>query len=111
MVHGPDLEPTVRGTIRSVDGTDESRGDFVFQHPLDEPVPHMTGACTGTSIEGAENASLLRVWRDGSRVRVEELDGLPNVIVGDHATWTFDRTHDQPLESSRTSTQYGFRGT
>ena len=109
MVHGPDVEPTVRGSIRSIDGTDESRGDFAFSHPEGDPDPIF--AASGTGSRSEVGASLLRVWRDGRHVRVEESDGAPNLIVGDGASWSFDRVHDQPLESLRAEVRYGYRGT
>jgi hypothetical protein len=109
MVHGPDVEPTVRGAIRSVDGTDESRGHVGFLHPEGDPDPVFAGSGTGT--RSADGESLVRVWRDGPRVRVEEPDGSPNLIVGDGASWSFDRIHDEPLKSLRAKVQYGFRGT
>ena len=109
MVHGPDVEPTVRGSIRSVDGTDESRGHFASFHLEGDPDPVFAGS--GTGAGRGDGASLLRVWRDGRRVRVEEPDGSPNLIVGESASWIFDRAHQEPLQSFRAKVEYGFRGT
>jgi hypothetical protein len=109
MVHGPDIEPTVRGTIRSVDGTDETRGYATFSHREDDLPPVVAGAYTRS--RDLEGGSLLRVWKDGPRIRIEESDGSPNLIVGSDATWSFDRIHDEPLKSSRVQILYGYRGT
>src|SRR3954452_8502228 len=96
MVHGPDVEPTVRGTIRSVDPT-ESRGAIAFTSAVDDPEPIIAGAGTWTSYH--DDASVIRVWRDGPRVRVEEPDGSPNLIVGEARTWSFEVSQELPLES------------
>lgn len=108
MVHGPDVEPTVHGLIRSADGTDESRGHIGFTRYQEDPDPVFAGA--GTRDTEAVDSNLLRVWRDGTLIRIEEADGSPNLIVGDDTTWSFDRGHPEPLESSGDA-RYGLRGT
>ena len=108
MVHGPDVEPPVRGAIRSVDGSDESRGYSGFTRYEDDPDPIVAGA--GTRTCEADGSSVLRVWRQGSLVRVEEPDGSPSLIVGRGLSWSFDRRHAEPLESTRADVRYAFRG-
>lgn len=60
MVHGPDVEPTVRGLIRSVDGTGDSPAHFTVIRAEDDPDPVFAGAGTGD-----DGHSVLRVWRQG----------------------------------------------
>ena len=78
MVDVPEPEPTMRGTIRSLDGEDESRRYHVFSRSQGEPQPvHASRA--------AVHEADYRVWRDGLKVRMEWPDGSPSLIVGDDA--------------------------
>ena len=67
MVHGPDPEPTVRGTISL----------------------------------GSAATDRYRVWRDGSRWRVESMDGAPRLIAGADTIWRFPPDSDRPLATPR----------
>lgn len=67
MVHGPEPEPTVRGTISL----------------------------------GPAAADRYRVWRDGSRWRVESMDGAPRLIAGVDTVWRFAPDPVRPVETPR----------
>lgn len=104
MVHGPDPEPSIRGTIRA-SGDDDGGQDWVVMG--DEPVPIFTGSCTG---DGGSTAPL-RVWRDGPLVRVEQADGTVSLIASADTCWIFDGEHDAPERAPRRALRYGGRGT
>lgn len=46
----------------------------------------------------------------GGLVRVEELDGSPNLIVASGSSWSFDGREDLPLQFLRAEVHYGYRG-
>lgn len=78
MVHGPDPEPTLRGTIRS--SPDKSPAEL-----------------DGDGSSSPEDSSQLRVWRDGHRLRVEDTAGNVSLIVGNDTCWHFDGHPDRPV--------------
>jgi hypothetical protein len=88
MVHGPDPEPTLRGTIRS--SPDKSAAE------LDEDGP-----------ASPEDAAELRVWRDGHRLRVEDANGNVSLIVGDDTCWHFDGHPDSPVATTGCEITHG----
>jgi len=94
MVVGPRPEPTVRGAIAEDHSTEEYRGFARVGQP-----PVIAGARTGS-------AGALQVWRDGARIRIEEPDGRPNLIVGAETCWQFDREHDTPIASPASAVHY-----
>jgi hypothetical protein len=111
MVDGPDPEPTIRGAIRSFDGTDEGRGHFGFASSGGEPGPVFAGVRAGLRDKQWALRAPIRVWRDGDRMRIEEPDGRPNLIVGDELCWQFDRDHDEPVSSPARVVRYAGGGT
>ena len=80
MVHGPDPEPTLRGTIRS--SPDKSAAEL-----------------DGDGSSSPEDSSWLRVWRDGHRLRVEDSEGNVSLVVGNDTCWHFDGHPDRPVMS------------
>jgi hypothetical protein len=110
MVHGPgtgtDTEPTVRGAIRSRPAPGHAAG-FGWVGYAGHAPPVFTGMRHDVDL----NAPPLRVWRDGSKIRVEEPDGRPNVIVGDELCWRFDAEHDTPVVSTTAGVRYEGSGT
>jgi hypothetical protein len=94
MVDGPDPEPTIHGAIRSFDGTDESRRYFGWAAFANEAPPVFAGAGLGSEDEESPEPAFVRVWRDGTRVRIENPDGRPSLIVGDETCWQFDADHE-----------------
>jgi hypothetical protein len=99
MVDGPEPEPepepTVRGSIRSDDGRDSSRGYFGLISDESDARPVIAGA--RPRLDEAAERPPIRVWRDGDKLRIAEPDGSPNLIVGESTCWRFDREHDTPL--------------
>lgn len=82
LAGGDSPEPSVTGTIRSVEGSGGPQGTSWFGwSPSDVP------AIAGQGPSGGREE--LRVWRDGARVRVEELDGSPCFVTDGTTTWTF----------------------
>lgn len=110
MVHGPGRlpddgspEPSVHGTIRSVEGSGGPRGvGWIGRSPSDVP------ALTGQGPSGGRQE--VRAWRDGARVRVEEVDGTPSFITDGTATWTFS-PGEPPFAAQGRSTVFAGRGT
>jgi hypothetical protein len=112
MVHGPgigtDPEPTVRGAIRSRPAAGQAPG-FGWVAYAGQAPPVFTGMRHG--VDDYSDAPPLRVWRDGSNIRIEEPDGRPNVIVGDELCWRFDPEHDTPVVSASVGVRYDGSGT
>ena len=100
MLDGPALEPTVRGVLQSFDGDEPGRHDLGWVVTRGEPAPVFAAAdrpATGTP---------LRVWRDGNRVRIEELDGRPVLIVGAEHCWDFADGSATPVRSAARAVRY-----
>jgi hypothetical protein len=116
MVHGPALgmgmgtaaEPTVRGAIRSRPAPEDAVGFGWVGYARQAP-PVFTGMRPG--VDDHLNGPPLRVWRDGAKIRIEEPDGRPNLIVGDELCWRFDAEHDTPVVSATAGVRYAGSGT
>lgn len=106
MVDGPELEPTVRGTISCWDG-DEQRAVGYVRYEND-PDPVFAG--TGLAAED-DGGTSMRVWRDGSRVRIDRPDGRPLLIVGTHFCWKFSDDDEAPVQSPVGAVRYVLGGT
>jgi hypothetical protein len=119
MVDGPDPEPTVRGVIRSDDGNDDNRRHVGWATMAGQPIPVFAGTraaladSDGGHPDVGEDTPLppLRVWRDGRRIRIEELDGTPSLIVGEEHCWQFDADDDTPLKSPASAVRYQLSAT
>src|SRR5690349_2310405 len=84
LVHGPDPEPTIRGAISCWDGEElRAVGWTRFDG---EPEPVFAGSGLAPGDDGSTS---MRVWRDGSRVRLSRPDGRPRLIVGAEFCWEF----------------------
>lgn len=94
MVHGPDVP--VHGLLRTV-GTDDSDGWFAWGGP-ESPV--MAGM-RGGAQPGTDLSTPVRVWRDGLRLRVEELDGAINVLANAEACWQWEQGIEHPFAAKR----------
>lgn len=108
MVHGPDPEPSVRGAVRARPGSTQELG---FETSHGQPLPVLAGvrspwAGADSGAATGSDATALRVWRDGARVRVEEPGGATMLIAGETTCWQFDRDHDTPLASPRSAVWY-----
>lgn len=79
MVHGPDV--AVRGIISST-GRDGRPGDEIGWTAFAGALPP---TLSGGGIEDSE----LRVWRDGTRMRIERLDGSPVLMCDAVTCWRF----------------------
>jgi hypothetical protein len=108
MAHRPDVEPTLRGTIRSHDGADEQRGYYGWSRFGGDALPVPAGA---NAIADHLGDTRLRVWSDGPRLRTESLDGQVNIIAGTETVWLFDREHEAPVASPRDALRYWGGGT
>jgi len=112
MVHGPDTgtgpEPAVRGAIRSRPAPGQAAA-FGWVAYAGQSPPVFTGVRSG--VGDYSDAPPLRVWRDGAKIRVEEPNGRPNVIVGGQLCWRFDAEHDTPVVSSSDGVRYEGSGT
>jgi hypothetical protein len=117
MVRGSDSEPTVHGVLRTVEGDDTTYSCIGWTSTAGRS-PVFAGArhalrSDGTDTEGAaadlpasQQRPPLRVWRDGNRVRVEELDGAPSLIVGDEFCWQFDTGRSTPTQYPADQVRY-----
>jgi hypothetical protein len=110
MVEGPAVESTLRGVIRSFDGTDEQRHHFGWTAAAGDPRPVLAGAHPGDDPDDP-GESFLRVWCDGPRLRTEGLDGQVFVIGGTDICWQFDLEDERPLASPRRALRYWAGGT
>jgi predicted enzyme related to lactoylglutathione lyase len=117
MVHAPDPEPTIHGAIRSFAGRDETKGWFGWHSYGNDPLPVFAGArpiheeLEDQPAARPEALPPIRVWRDGHKIRIEEPDGQPDLIVDDTTCWRFDRAHDEPVASPRSALQFAMSGT
>ena len=102
MVHGPDPEPPVRGTI--VDWPGEHFGAV----PLPRPYPVLAGTGLRTREDGT---SAVRVWRDGNLARICDYDGTLKLIVGAELCWDFTEDDEVPASSPAARVWYRFGGT
>jgi hypothetical protein len=109
MVHGPD--PSVRGVLHSFDGTDSSRGQVGWTALGNEPWPVFAGTGIVEEDGEPEPRNRLRVWRDGRRVRICQLDGTPNLIVNEQSCWQFNPGEPVPLRSPARAVRYQVNGT
>jgi hypothetical protein len=109
MVDGPDPEPTVRGSIRSDDGRDSSRGYFAWTSYEGGARPVIAGA--RPRLDETAQRPPIRVWRDGAKLRIEEPDGSPNLIVGESTCWRFDREHATPVAAPAEAVHHVGQGT
>lgn len=100
MAHAPDPEPAVRGRIRSVDGRDDSRGHVGWAATAGEPRPVFA------SVRPPGHDGLVRVWRDGARLRIEEPDGTPRLIVGAEQCWQFRPGQAMPVVAPARAVTY-----
>jgi hypothetical protein len=110
MVDGPSPERAVRSLIRSYDGDDESGGNYGWTALAGEPLSVFAGVRAAEDPAAAEPWPL-RVWRDGTRARIEEPDGTPNLIVGDDTCWRFEPDHEAPTASPARAVHYAGSGT
>lgn len=136
MADGPDPEPTVCGVLSHHDSTGSGPRSvgwisndgyppvfagarlYAPDIPGDGVDPDSAAAAPGAGAEnigahGNGDTSLppLRVWRDGHRVRIEELDGTVTLIVGDEHCWQFDPDHPDPLQAPASTVRYQLSGT
>lgn len=111
MVDGPADEPAVHGVLRSQLGRDPGHGSVGWAGIA----PVFAGAHLSTDTDQATDTSAgtgngqvqsLWAWRDGRRVRLEELDGTPSLIVGDEFCWVFDAPPRPPLRAPAHLVQY-----
>jgi hypothetical protein len=112
MVHGPD--PSVRGMLRSFDGTDGSRQYFGWSAVAGEPRPVFAGTVAAGAAEQdgeLEPLNRLRIWRNGRRVRICQGDGSPNLIVNDEYCWQFEPGEPVPVRSPARAVRYLVNGT
>jgi len=108
MVHPPEPEPTVRGVVRSNPGTDESRKYIAYSVTGHDPGPVIAGAGATASTD---EPPLIRVWRDGAKVRLENSVGSPTLIVGEEQCWQFGPSRDIPVVSPSHAVRYLLSGT
>lgn len=73
-----------------------------------DPEPTFRGVITSHDIEGD---TLRRVWRDGTRVRIEMPDGRPRLIVGAESAWQFGSDGDVPVRLDASEAKYHRGGT
>jgi hypothetical protein len=109
MVHGPD--PSVRGVLRSLDGTDASRGQVGWTALPGEPRPVFAGTGIAEEDGEPEQRNRLRVWRDGRRVRICRLDATPSLIVNEEYCWQFNPGEPVPVRSPARVVRYLVNGT
>jgi hypothetical protein len=108
MVEAAADEPTGRGAIRSRATGDRSNGWFAYA-PLNTPI--VAGRRRHHVPAGDGVSAPLRVWRDRSRLRIEEPDGSVNLIVGDTKSWQFSDDAELPLEAPKTGVLYAGNAT
>ena len=91
MVHGPDLP--VHGVLRSVGEDEYSEMGWMASSPQDMPAfAGLRGGATSGSV--AEDP--VRVWWDGTHLRVEELDGRINIVADAETCWQWEPGNDVP---------------
>jgi len=101
MVHGPDVP--VRGIISSADGGLRSRDEVGWTA--------FSGALPPTFTGGGIEATELRVWRDGMRVRIEHLDGRPLLLCDAVTCWRFRKGRELPRVAPAATLRFVGNGT
>lgn len=101
MVHGPDV--AVRGIISST-GRDGRPGDEIGWTAFAGALPP---TLSGGGIEDSE----LRVWRDGTRMRIERLDGSPVLMCDAVTCWRFRNGRELPRAAPAATLQLRGNGT
>ena len=99
----------MRGVLHSYQGSQPEQG-VGWVAMAGEPMPVFAGI--GIAEEDGERTGYrLRVWRDGRRVRICQLDGTPNLIVNEEYCWQFQPGEPMPVRSPARAVRYGVSGT
>ena len=101
MVHGPDV--SIRGIVRSVDHDNRPRNKVGWTTIGNQVPPTLAG--------GGVDATEIRVWRDGMRVRIEEPDGTVVLLCDGTTCWRFRPNRDLPLAAPVETLQFRGNGT
>ncbi|WP_305092506.1 hypothetical protein [Prescottella sp. R16] len=88
MADGPRLP--IRGVIRRTPDEPE-RVNFAYAGPA----PVFVGI-----------GDIVRIWRDGAKVRIETSDGRPTFVTDGETVWRFDDTDRPPLSSTPDRVRY-----